>query len=809
MEELVQLYADRGDWLKAAQMMVAAEAFTPNLLDKIRLLYDAARIYLEKLNDRERATEYFAAVVALDPEHVDAGEPLAELYFEAGNWSALSPVLDMLVRKAPQMGKEPRELNELYYRTARTADMLGDHRKALEFYKAAYDIDSTYLPVLVGRADLLYNMQDWDGASKIYQTILVQHRDSQAESDVVRTYFRLGMVRQNLGERRKALNMFEKALEIDPNHRDTLEAVIAIQEAQGDYEAVIHAKRGLMNTADADGKVKLLDEIGEIYHKRLSNPQKALAAFAEALEISPDDHQLLQKLLDLYTETEQWKKAVETIQRFVDLEADPLRKGSYYQAAGTICRDKLKALDEAIDYYNLALDNFFSEGSEKLSKSFLPRALKAFADIDKILTTKRDWKSQERAYRQMIKRLRPGDRILIDLWHALGEIYRSRLKSFESAIAAFEVAQQLDPTNKDRREILAELYIVSGPDQADKAVLQHMEMLKLEPFKYDSYKALRRIYMESHQYDKTWCICNTLSFLKKADPEETQFYEQYKPRGFVKAKQRMTEEVWRAVYHPDENPYVGAIFGAIWQGAAMIRAQPHKAYGLKRKDRRQIETDQLQFSKIFYYTAQVLNVTLPDVYLQPEQQGEIAVANAQEKGVLTPSYVVRASLLQGRPEKEIAFNAARWLTFMRPDHFLKLALPTNTELKAAFLSAIAMVNPKFPVPADARGLVAQYMPEMQKRIQPQWLEQLGMVVNRFIQAAPEINLSKWSNAVDLTAHRIGFLISGDLEVAARMVSLEPVVVGGPQVKDKVKELVLYSISEDYFKARSHLGTTIG
>ena len=38
------------------------------------------------------------------------------------------------------------------------------------------------------------------------------------------------MVRQNLGERKKALNMFEKALEIDPTHRETLQAVIDLQQ---------------------------------------------------------------------------------------------------------------------------------------------------------------------------------------------------------------------------------------------------------------------------------------------------------------------------------------------------------------------------------------------------------------------------------------------------------------------------------------------------------------------------------------------------------------------------------------------------
>jgi len=57
----------------------------------------------------------------------------------------------------------------------------GDYQKALGYYKAAYDIDSTYLPTLLGRADLLFKMADWDAAGKIYQTILVQHRDGQDE----------------------------------------------------------------------------------------------------------------------------------------------------------------------------------------------------------------------------------------------------------------------------------------------------------------------------------------------------------------------------------------------------------------------------------------------------------------------------------------------------------------------------------------------------------------------------------------------------------------------------------------------------
>ena len=88
METLVELYSDRGDWLKAAQMMVRAEQHTPVVLDKVRLLYDAARIYEDRLGQPDQAKQLYASVMALDPEHVEAGRPLADLYFEAGEWAA-------------------------------------------------------------------------------------------------------------------------------------------------------------------------------------------------------------------------------------------------------------------------------------------------------------------------------------------------------------------------------------------------------------------------------------------------------------------------------------------------------------------------------------------------------------------------------------------------------------------------------------------------------------------------------------------------------------------------------------------------
>ncbi|HEX4450938.1 MAG TPA: tetratricopeptide repeat protein [Kofleriaceae bacterium] len=812
MEALTRQYSDRGDWLKAAQMMTRAETHTTLAVDKVRLLFVAANIYFHQLRADEQAKQMYAAVIALDPEHVDAGRPLAELYFAAAQWPELSPVIEMLCRKAGE--------SELYYRAARCADELGDAHRALAHYKAAYDLDPGHLPTLLGRADLLFKQSDWASAGKLYQTAMVDHRDGLGEREIVRVYGRLGMVRSALGDRKKALAMFEKALELDPHDRELLLAVVELQAQLGDWEAVVRAKRALIETSDEREQAKLLDEVAAIYRDRIHHPQKATAVYLEALELAPDDRQLLQKVLDLFIDTKQWRKAVEVMERFVALESDAFHKGVYLHAAAAVCRDELKALDEAVDYYGCALDCFFSE-PDRLDDQQLPRALKSFEAIDKVLTTKRDWKAQELAYRDMIKRLPKGGdqrffKLQVGLIDGLGEIYRSRLKQYKEATAAFEIAQQMDPDNKlrhngtDRAEILAELYTVAGADDTDKAVVQHARMLLGDPFKYDSYRALARIYKTTQQWDKYWCVCNALKFFKKAEPDELKFYEQYRPRGLVKAKHVMTPESWAKLAHTDENRYISAIFGACWQGVAAMKAFPHKDFGIKREERRQLQGDQLMFSKLFLYLAQVLNVPLPEVYLLDDNKAvDIQLANAIEKSEVCPSFVVRPHALQGKTEREVAFLLARRLAFMRPEYYLRMLLPTNTELKIVLLSTIVMLQPRFPVPPNMVEPVQQYLPKMQKRLPPHALEQLDAVIQRFIKATPEINLAKWGHAVDAVSHRAGFVACGDLEVAARAVAGESVVVDGPTAKDKVKELVLFSVSEEYFAVRAQMGLAIG
>jgi tetratricopeptide (TPR) repeat protein len=195
----------------------------------------------------------------------------------------------------------------------------------------------------------------------------------------------------------------------------------------------------------------------------------------------------------------------------------------------------------------------------------------------------------------MIKRMpKVGqEQVTIALWHALGEIYRSRLRDINAAIQTFEVAVSLEPDNLKRHEILAELYNMAGPDFIDKAVKEQMFLIGKDAFKIESYSALYDIYFKSGQYDKAWCMASALTYLQRANPDQTQFYEQYKSKGLVRAKSRLTDEMWaKYVYHPDEDRFVGAIYAAVYRAVGMMKSGEHKQFGLKRKEKRDLASDQ-------------------------------------------------------------------------------------------------------------------------------------------------------------------------------------------------------------------------
>ena len=95
------------------------------------------------------------------------------------------------------------------------------------------------------------------------------------------------------------------------------------------------------------------------------------------------------------------------------------------------------------------------------------------------------------------------------------------------------------------------------------------------------------------------------------------------------------------------------------------------------------------------------------------------------------------------------------------------------------------------------------------RMQPAQLELLKKIGRRFADAGARADIKAWMRSTELTAARAGFLMCNDIGIAARMVqSLQTVGAVELAPRERVQDLVLFSVSENYFRLREALGITI-
>ena len=123
-----------------------------------------------------------------------------------------------------------------------------------------------------------------------------------------------------------------------------------------------------------------------------------------------------------------------------------------------------------------------------------------------------------------------------------------------------------------------------------------------------------------------------------------------------------------------------------------------------------------------------------------------------------------------------------------------------------FFAAFALATGTLPSDAPMQA-VSPLVDALRKLPEPV-LVPLRNQIAAYLNSGRNPDLSQWLRAVDYSADRIGLLLCGDLRQSIACVKNETFQIGKSSVKDKVKELILYSISDEYFALRRELGLAL-
>jgi golgin subfamily B member 1 len=611
-------------------------------------------------------------------------------------------------------------------------------------------------------------------------------------------HYRWGCLLRDQGQIDQAIDSFEKTLILHPNHRPSLEALVELFRKKRDWEKIAEYKRRIYEiSTDSEERTRLMVEVHE------ANKMLGLVQPGEAEKTDnplPKDGKKLTELLLYYEQTANWERLVDTIEELITIAPTTNHLARYYDSLGQIYRDKFEDPDRAVEYFYKALDAD-------------PRFLEPFDRISRLLTANKDWKGLERVYRKMlhlVKEKLPGNtKLEFSLAKDLGIIYRDRQKDYGSAIRAYKLALQSKPDDIETNQVLAELYEVTN--SLTEAIEQQQEILAHDPTRVEPYRALYRLYYRQQAFDEAWCTCAALSFLRKATDEERTFFELHRPTDLLPIKNRLDNNLWiNNLFHENAKDPIGKIFEMISPAALqakyqMLASQRKLCPYLDRQFKQDANSTSI-FARTFMWAADRLGiVNIPQLYVRGDLPQTMTYEVAFQPTILAGQYVSTKMSKQ-----DLSFLCGKLLALYRGEFFIKTIFPTQLELEPLLYAGLRIGGAALPLPPDKEASVTPIIQALQPRMEPRHLQNLREVTKVILApGAKPINIRQWIQGVEATSARAGLLLSGDLEIARKILRSEPTASGDVSPEEKMKALLIYSVSKEYFELRKHLGIGIG
>jgi tetratricopeptide (TPR) repeat protein len=301
-----------------------------------------------KENRADLASAELRAIVALDPNNVDARGNLGVMLFFQGDYADAIPQLRAAVKLQPGLWKIEALLGMSEKRMSDAQGALDDLEKAfpklqeekirieagmelIEIYNGSGDLDKAAGIVSVLRGSYPTNVDVLYASYRIYSDLAGESMLSlsMAAPDSARMHQVMAHEMARQGDTEAAIRNYREALSLAPQlpglHFELAEVLHASssatekQEAEGEYKAAL-----AVNPFDEESERRL----GEIAAER-GDQKEAYAYYSRALQLKPDDAEANIDLAKILTSMEQPEKAVALLQRAIQL--DPTIAVAHYR----------------------------------------------------------------------------------------------------------------------------------------------------------------------------------------------------------------------------------------------------------------------------------------------------------------------------------------------------------------------------------------------------------------------------------------------------------------------------------------------
>jgi len=157
-----------------------------------------------------------------------------------------------------------------------------------------------------------YNQREFSKAIQAYQKVI------ELDSTYVEAYNNLGIVYQEMGDFERAFGAYQKSIEINPQYEKGYNNLGIILYLKGHYEEAIEAfqKALTINSNNIESHINL-----GVLFKKQGQWNKAIESYQKALEINPLHKEIYYNIALLYEQLENIELAIAHYQQFIKLSS--------------------------------------------------------------------------------------------------------------------------------------------------------------------------------------------------------------------------------------------------------------------------------------------------------------------------------------------------------------------------------------------------------------------------------------------------------------------------------------------------------
>ena len=301
-KQLAVCYLNSGETQRLSEVdKKIADMDKTNVDSRLRLAQ-----YAMAQHDTKQAFDMYKELAQLSPQNASVLKNLYEITLQSGDKNGAALYEKKYLALNPGDALAQRNLGDLLYE-------LKELDGALAAYRAALKLDPTIKGFYKRYAELVIAKGQQEEVIKVLSGAI-----GSGEADVG-AFTTLGMIYQKKTLYAKALEMYQKAIQMDPQNTDVLSSLAECQAKTGDVNAaIISFEQVLMMNPKVVDEYK---ELGNLYSKQ-GRVDQAIGAYRKYLDKSPSDQDVAKKVgLFLYGK-KQYQDAVKYLELAKDKNAD-------------------------------------------------------------------------------------------------------------------------------------------------------------------------------------------------------------------------------------------------------------------------------------------------------------------------------------------------------------------------------------------------------------------------------------------------------------------------------------------------------